>query len=62
MRLITRRIPGFVWVQLILTRKWDWGHWWSVRGFCRTHAFGYIRICTMRKNAIERGKKSGIFK
>lgn len=61
MRLITRRVPGFTWIQFGLTRKWAWGHWWAVRGFARTHHFGPLWICTMRSDAIARGKRSGIF-
>lgn len=61
MRICWRWIPGFTWVQIIVAREWKTGHWWAIRGFARTHAFGYLRICTMRSDAIERGKRSGIF-
>ena len=60
-RFITRRVPGFNWVQLVITGKWQWGHWWAVRGFARTHAFGFVRILTMRSDAIERGRRSGVW-
>jgi hypothetical protein len=48
-RLITRRVPGFTWVQFMVIRKWRTGHWWAVRGIVRTHAFGFFRVVTMRK-------------
>lgn len=63
-RLIVRRVPGFVWVQFGVRWSWRWDlrGFWSVRGFAKSRHIGPLWICTMRTDAIERGKKSGVFK
>ena len=53
-RVIVRDVPGFTWVQVGISRKWKWKHWWAVRGFARSHQFGFLWVCTMRKDAIKR--------
>lgn len=60
--IITRRIPGFVWVQAGLSRKWRIGSWWAVKGIAKTRALGPFRLCTMRDDALARSRKAGIFK
>ena len=58
-RFITRRVPGFTWIQVGIRRSWRWNHFWAVRGFARTHNLGFIWVCTMRSDAIERAKRPG---
>ena len=62
-RLIVRRIPGFTWVQVSVAKQWRWDRkgYWAVRGFAKSRHFGPIWLCTMRSDAIERGKRSGVF-
>lgn len=62
-RLIVRCVPGFTWIQFGLRRKWEWEPrgFWSVRGFAKSRRFGPVWVCTMRSDAIERGKRSGVF-
>jgi hypothetical protein len=56
-----RRIPGFVWVRLVvLPLSWRRGSWWAVRGIVRTHALGPLRLVTMRTDCVERAHASGV--
>jgi hypothetical protein len=47
-RYISRRIPGFTWVQFALVRRWRFKHWWACSDLVRFHAFGPFRIITFR--------------
>lgn len=60
MRVVIRCIPGFTWVQLCVSREWQVGNWWSVRGIARTHSLGFLRVLTMREDCLERIKRNGM--
>lgn len=60
-RVLVRGVPKFNWVQVGVSRKWKWNkHWWAVRGFARSHQFGFLWVCTMRADALARVKENGL--
>jgi hypothetical protein len=58
--MMTRRLPGFVWIRVVVVPSWRRGSWWAVRGIVRTHALGPLRLVTMRDDCLERAHASGI--
>lgn len=48
-RFITRRIPGYIWVQFCIDTNWRWGSWWAYSYLVACHAFGPIRIMTLKE-------------
>jgi hypothetical protein len=60
-RVVFRDVPGFTWVQVGIARPWAWNqHYWSVRGFARSHRWGPLWVCTMRADALDRIRQRGM--